>query len=335
MAAHQEARRVLRSRLGRRGPPAERQDRPDQRRRQGRPRRPVERPGAGGRGRDRPDRRGHGADAAVHRADAGHARIEAVQRPGLAVRDQVGRVPRAGRRQRAGRSRPGPAASRTPRPISRGCCRRLRGSTPSRRSSMARSWPSTRTAARISRSSRRSSARRGSVASSISRSTCSISMAGSLLDVPLEDRKRLLQSVLKAHPRVRFASHIVGDGEAFFEAAGANQPGGHDRQAPTEPVRAGQAIQGLAEVEGPARAGAGHRRLDAGRGQRPGSRRAGGGLLRGRQAEVRRQGRVGLHRRGPQGAARRSSSRSRSTTRRTTNRRRRTTRADGAAIWGR
>ena len=47
-------------------------------------------------------------------------------------------------------------------------------------------------------------------------------MAGSLLDVPLEDRKRLLQSVLKAHPRVRFASHIVGDGEAFFEAAAAN-----------------------------------------------------------------------------------------------------------------
>ncbi len=34
-------------RLGRRGPPAERQDRPDQRRRQGRPRRPLDRPGAG------------------------------------------------------------------------------------------------------------------------------------------------------------------------------------------------------------------------------------------------------------------------------------------------
>ena len=84
---------------------------------------------------------------------------------------------------------------------------------------------------------------------------------------------------------------------------GGQPPGGHDRQAPTEPVRAGQAIQGLAEAEGPARAGAGHRRVDAGRGQRPGSRRAGGGLLRRRQAEVRRQGRVGLHRRGPQGAA--------------------------------
>jgi bifunctional non-homologous end joining protein LigD len=41
----------------------------------------------------------------------------------------------------------------------------------------------------------------------------------SLLDVPLEDRKRLLRSVLKDHPRVRFASHVVGDGKAFFDAA--------------------------------------------------------------------------------------------------------------------
>jgi bifunctional non-homologous end joining protein LigD len=43
----------------------------------------------------------------------------------------------------------------------------------------------------------------------------------SLLNVPLEDRKRLLRSVLKDHPRVRFASHVVRDGKAFFEAAGA------------------------------------------------------------------------------------------------------------------
>jgi bifunctional non-homologous end joining protein LigD len=42
----------------------------------------------------------------------------------------------------------------------------------------------------------------------------------SLLEVPLEDRKRLLQSVLRDHPRVRFASHVVGEGKAFFEAAG-------------------------------------------------------------------------------------------------------------------
>ena len=41
----------------------------------------------------------------------------------------------------------------------------------------------------------------------------------SLLRVALEDRKRLLRSVLKETPRVRFASHVVGDGEAFMAAA--------------------------------------------------------------------------------------------------------------------
>ncbi len=41
----------------------------------------------------------------------------------------------------------------------------------------------------------------------------------SLLDVPLEDRKRLLKSVLREHPRVRFAAHVDGAGLAFHAAA--------------------------------------------------------------------------------------------------------------------
>jgi len=41
----------------------------------------------------------------------------------------------------------------------------------------------------------------------------------SLLDVALEDRKRLLRSVLRPHPRVRFAAHVDGEGLAFYEAA--------------------------------------------------------------------------------------------------------------------
>jgi len=41
----------------------------------------------------------------------------------------------------------------------------------------------------------------------------------SLLRVPLEDRKRLLRSVLRDSPRVRFASHVEGDGRAFYQAA--------------------------------------------------------------------------------------------------------------------
>ena len=45
----------------------------------------------------------------------------------------------------------------------------------------------------------------------------------SLLDVPLEDRKRLLRSVIREHPRVRYASHVEGEGLAFFEAAKARR----------------------------------------------------------------------------------------------------------------
>jgi bifunctional non-homologous end joining protein LigD len=40
-----------------------------------------------------------------------------------------------------------------------------------------------------------------------------------LVNVPLEDRKRLLKSVLKPHPRVIFASHIETEGIEFFRAA--------------------------------------------------------------------------------------------------------------------
>lgn len=45
----------------------------------------------------------------------------------------------------------------------------------------------------------------------------------SLLDVALEDRKRLLKSVLRTHPRVRFAAHVDGEGRAFYQAAEAQQ----------------------------------------------------------------------------------------------------------------
>ena len=41
----------------------------------------------------------------------------------------------------------------------------------------------------------------------------------SLLDVPLEERKRLLRRVIRPHPLVRYAAHVVGEGEAFVRAA--------------------------------------------------------------------------------------------------------------------
>jgi bifunctional non-homologous end joining protein LigD len=41
----------------------------------------------------------------------------------------------------------------------------------------------------------------------------------SLVGVPLESRKRLLKTLLREHPRVRFASHVEGSGLAFHKAA--------------------------------------------------------------------------------------------------------------------
>jgi bifunctional non-homologous end joining protein LigD len=41
----------------------------------------------------------------------------------------------------------------------------------------------------------------------------------SLLDQPLEERKRQLAAVLRPDPRVRYSEHVEGDGIAFFDAA--------------------------------------------------------------------------------------------------------------------
>ncbi len=41
----------------------------------------------------------------------------------------------------------------------------------------------------------------------------------SLLEEPLEERRRLLASILRTDPRVRLSEHIEGDGIAFFDAA--------------------------------------------------------------------------------------------------------------------
>jgi bifunctional non-homologous end joining protein LigD len=42
-----------------------------------------------------------------------------------------------------------------------------------------------------------------------------------LFEVPLEQRKRLLRSVLREHPVVRFGSHIEADGDEFYEVVRA------------------------------------------------------------------------------------------------------------------
>ena len=60
----------------------------------------------------------------------------------------------------------------------------------------------------------------------------------SLLDEPLEERRRLLASVLRADPRVRLSEHVEGSGLAFFEAARARGLEGimaKDRSSPYVP----------------------------------------------------------------------------------------------------
>ena len=62
----------------------------------------------------------------------------------------------------------------------------------------------------------------------------------SLLDEPLEERRRLLAGVLRPDPRVRLSEHIEGDGIAFFEAARARGLEGimaKDRHSPYVPGR--------------------------------------------------------------------------------------------------
>jgi bifunctional non-homologous end joining protein LigD len=68
----------------------------------------------------------------------------------------------------------------------------------------------------------------------------------SLLDEPLEDRRRLLAGALRADPRVRLSEHIDGDGIAFFEAARARSLEGimaKDHRSRYEPGKRSMAWQ--------------------------------------------------------------------------------------------
>ena len=302
VAAHPQGRCGRGQGLGRRGPPAERQDRPHQRRRQGRPRRDLERPGTSGQSRDRPDRRRPGTHAPERRPDAGDARLEAVLRPGLAVRDQVGRLSRPGRR----RERQGPHLDPQPqgrrdllpasalaaildrRPAGH---RRRRGRRHRRRRPPRLLAPPDQ-----ARPAGCRGARLPAVRPALSRRPVAARRPARGSQTPAQER----------HPRppagpLRVARR--GRGPRVLRGRQGPRSRGDGRQAPSQPLRARPPLERLAQVQDPARAGAGHRRLDAGGGERPRPRCAGGRLLRGRQAAVRRQGRGRVHRRRPQGAA--------------------------------
>jgi bifunctional non-homologous end joining protein LigD len=68
----------------------------------------------------------------------------------------------------------------------------------------------------------------------------------SLLDEPLEERRRLLAGALQAEPRVRLSEHLEGDGIAFFEAARVRSLEGimaKDRHSRYEPGKRSMAWQ--------------------------------------------------------------------------------------------
>ena len=116
----------------------------------------------------------------------------------------------------------------------------------------------------------------------------------SLLDEPLEERRRLLAGVLRPDPRVRLSEHIETGGIAFFEAARTRGLEGimaKDRHSPYVPGR----DRRLAEDQDPARAGARRRRLGEGHRKRGRARRTPRRRLRGRRAALCRQGRGRVH----------------------------------------
>ena len=64
----------------------------------------------------------------------------------------------------------------------------------------------------------------------------------SLLDVPLEERKRLLRRVLRPHALVRYAPHVVGEGEAFMRRCRGAQGWRGSSPSGGQPLRAGEAV---------------------------------------------------------------------------------------------
>ena len=259
---------------------------------------------------------------------------EAVPRRGLAVRGQVGRLPRRGRRPR----RQGRACSRatatTPRPTSRGCSRRRPGSTRGEaivdgevvaldEDGPARLQPAPGADQR-GRTGRRC-ARLPGVRPALPRR-------------PLAARRpaRGPQAAApeRAPGRTRASATrptSTAEGVAFFEAAEGAAARGDRRQAPALALRAGPALAGLAEDQDPARSRSSSSAAGRpGRGTRRTSARWSSACTR--ASELRFAGKVGSgFTARPRGAAPRApGARSRPTTRRSTRRRR----TDYRGRWG-
>ncbi len=102
----------------------------------------------------------------------------------------------------------------------------------------------------------------------------------SLLGVRLEDRKRLLQSVLRPNAQGPLRCAYRTGRQSLLRGGQGPAPRRHRRQAASFAVRARRAHVGLAQAEDPSRAGACRRWLDARGGECPRPRCGGGRRLR-------------------------------------------------------
>ncbi len=125
----------------------------------------------------------------------------------------------------------------------------------------------------------------------------------SLLDVPLEQRKRLLELVIRPSARVQVAPAIETEGIAFFEAAKAQALEGivakHRRSRYEPGRRASTWLKVKVRPEQELVVGG----WTVGGGDGNGARGPRGGRVRRRTAPVRGQGRLGVRRPDPQGPA--------------------------------
>ena len=149
----------------------------------------------------------------------------------------------------AGRSRPGRAASRTPRPTSRGCCRRRRGSTRSRPSSMARSWPSTRTGGPDFSLLQTKLGQKG-VGGLIYQPFDLLYLDGRLAARrPARGSQATASKRAQAPPAGPLRDAYRRRGRGVLRGGGGQSARRHDRQAAAKPVRARAALQGLVEAQ--------------------------------------------------------------------------------------
>ena len=293
VAPDQEARRDAGRRLGRRGPPAERQDRPDERRGQGEPRRDLDQRAAGRGRRDRPRGRGRAG-----RCPTGSSRwprpsparpfsdpdwlfeikwdgyrVEAVVRDGTAklwTRSLQGRARRTSR-----------TSSRRRRWIDAGEAI-VDGEVVALDEegrpdfSLLQERISSGAGRARRRDRRRRRARLPGVRPALPRRPLAPRRParGPQAAAPERPARDEPGPLRVARRRRRRGVHGGGRGARGLEGIVAKL-----RRSRYEP---GQAHAGLAEAEDPARAGARRRRLDAGRGQRAGPRGGRGRRLRGR-----------------------------------------------------